>query len=263
MAVTAAVVVEVFTVVGVSVVVASAAVAASTAVGVSAAPAVVDPTAAIAAEDEKARCIEVVATTEACAEIRRRRVIPAHCGPGPGKAVAGLVTPRPAGIRLQDRATERASQGDPAVKAWPVEQAGGVWPQPMPQLPTATGTPSEVSGAATMAGVADFTAAEAMVGAVGAIGAGAGVLGSAGVGIPSGTGRRTITIRGGTVTRRATFTRIRKANQDCDFRCESEQARKESPELTRVTPPFLCVTGALPSLLPSQCELVGLLHYLF
>jgi len=170
------------------------------AVGASAAIAVVEPTAAIAVPDEKVRCTEVVAGTDACAEVRYHRVTPVQRGLGRGKAVAGLVTDRPAGIRLQDRATERAWQGDPAGEAWPVEQAEAAWPETMPQLPTATGTPSEVSGAATMAGVADFTAAEAMVGAVGAM---------AGVGIPSGTGRRTGTTPGGMAIHRPTFTRIR------------------------------------------------------
>ena len=128
-------VVEVFTVgVGASVAVASTEAAVSV---------VADPTAAIAAEDEKVRCTEVVAGTEASAEICHRRATPVQRGVGPGRAEVGAVTLRLAGIRLPDQATAPAWPGDPAVGVWPDEQAAEALPQPMPDLPTGSGTLSE------------------------------------------------------------------------------------------------------------------------
>ena len=239
MAVTVAEVVEVFTVgVGASVAVASTEAAVSV---------VADPTAAIAAEDEKVRCTEVVAGTEASAEICHRRATPVQRGVGPGRAEVGAVTLRLAGIRLPDQATAPAWPGDPAVGVWPDEQAAEALPQPMPDLPTGSGTLSEaptarldrgwpstrdwgqalrstmlvvwepaalitVDAVASMADVEAFTGAEGTVGVVGAIRVSALVGGSAGVGvgvgIPSGTGHRTGITHGGTTIHRATFTLI-------------------------------------------------------
>jgi hypothetical protein len=226
-------VVAVFTVGGASVAVASTEAAVFTAAAVSV---VADPTAAIAAEDEKVRCTEVVAGTEACAEICHRRATPVQRGVGPGRAEVGAVTLRLAGIRLPDQAT---------APAWPDEQAVEALPQPMPDLPTGSGTPSEaptgrldrgwpstrdwgqalrstmlavwepaalitVDAVASMADVEAFTGAEGTVGVVGAIRVSALVGGSAGVGVglPSGTGHRTGITHGGTTIHRATFTRI-------------------------------------------------------
>jgi hypothetical protein len=120
MAVMAAVVVEVFTAAVEASVEASTAVeapAAITAVGVLVAPTVVDPTAAIAAVDEGVRCMGVVAATEAAADFRHRRVIPAQRALGRGTAGAGLVTLRLVGMHSRDRATPRARRGDPALEA--------------------------------------------------------------------------------------------------------------------------------------------------
>jgi hypothetical protein len=107
MAVMAAVVVEVFT---------AAAVEASTAVEVSAAPTVVDPTAAIAAA-AAVRCMGVVAATEAHADFRHRHVAQVQRALGPGRAEVAFGTPLLAGMRLQERATAWAWQGDPALEA--------------------------------------------------------------------------------------------------------------------------------------------------
>jgi len=101
-------VVEVFT---------AAAVEASTAVEVSAAPTVVDPTAAIAAEEEEVRCMGVVAATEAPADFRHRNVTQVQRALGPGRAELAFGTPRLAGMRLQERVTAWAWQGDPALEA--------------------------------------------------------------------------------------------------------------------------------------------------
>jgi len=197
-----------------------------TAVVVSAAIAAVDRTAAIAAEDQGARCMGVVGVTEACADSRHLRVIPVQRGRGPGRAGVGFVTLRLAGTVLQDQAEARAWQEDRVVEPSPLERAVDAWPQTMPQLLTAIGTPSEapavwepgahstVGAADSMAGVAASTA-EDTVGAAGAIrvsalvGGWAGAWDSAGVGIRSGTGHRSRTTHGGTAIPRATFTRIR------------------------------------------------------
>jgi hypothetical protein len=123
MAVMAAEVVEVFTaeVVEASVEASTAevvaSVEASTAVEVSAAPTVVDPTAAIAPEDEAVRCMGVVAATEAHADFRHRHVAQVQRALGPGRAEVAFGTPRLAGMRLQERATAWAWQGDPALEA--------------------------------------------------------------------------------------------------------------------------------------------------
>jgi hypothetical protein len=242
MAVTVAVVVEVSTVgVEASVAVASTAAAVSTAA---------DPLAAIAAEDDRVRCTEVVAGTETRAEVFHRRATPVQRGVGPGRAEVGPVTVRRAGIRLPDQLTAPAWAGDPAVGVWPDELAVEAWPQPEPDLPTGGGTPSEaptarvdlgwpptrdwgqalrstmlvvwepaapvsVDAVASMADVEAFTGAEATVGVVGAIRVSALVGGSAGVGvgIPSGTGHRPGITHGGTTIHRATFTRIPTSEQ--------------------------------------------------
>ncbi len=159
----------------------------------------------------------------------------------------GFVTLRLAGTVLQDQATARAWEGDPALEVSPVEQAADAWRQPIRPLLTAGGTPSGpptvqldrpwlrtpgpalrltvlavwepgahfTEGAeASLAGVAAFTA-EASVGAAGAIqlsvlfGGWVGAWDLAGVGIPSGTGRRSGTTHGGTAIHPATFTHIR------------------------------------------------------
>jgi len=252
MAVTVAAGVEVFTAgvevstVGVeaSVAVASTVAAVSTEAVVSM---VADPTAAIAAEDDKVPCTEVVAGTEARAEVFHRRATPVQRGVGPGRAEVGPVTVRRAGIRLPDQVTAPGWAGDPAVGVWPDELALEALPQPAPDLPTGGGTPSEaptagldrgwpptrdwgqalrstmlvvwepaalvsVDAVASMEDVEAFTGAEATVGVVGAIRVsalvGGSVGGSAGVGIPSGTGHRPGITHGGTTIHRATFTRI-------------------------------------------------------
>jgi len=208
---------------------------------------VADPTAAIAAEDDKVRCTEVVAGTEARAEVFHRRATPVQRGVGPGRAEVGPVTVRRAGIRLPDQVTAPAWPADPVVGVWPDELAVEALPQPAPDLPTGGGTPSEAPTAgldrgwpptrdwgqalrstmlvvwepaapvsvdvvASMADVEAFTGAEATVGVVGAIRVsalvGGSVGGSAGVGIPSGTGHRPGITHGGTTIHRATFTRI-------------------------------------------------------
>ena len=112
MAVMAAVVVEVFTAAAVE-----ASVEAFTAVEVSAASTVVDPTAAIAAEDEEVRCMGVVAATEARVDFRHRQVTQVQRALGPGRAEVAFGTPRLAGMRLQERATAWAWEGDPALAA--------------------------------------------------------------------------------------------------------------------------------------------------
>lgn len=120
MAVMAAVVVEVFTAAAVEASTAAAveaSVEASTAVEVSAAPTVVDPTAAIAAEDEEVRCTGVVAATEARTDFRHRHVTQVLRALGPGRAEVAFGTPRLAGMRLQEPATGWAWQGDPALEA--------------------------------------------------------------------------------------------------------------------------------------------------
>jgi len=98
MVVTAAVV---FTVVEVASMVVAVLLAATTEVGI---------TAALAAMADEQVPTEVVARTEACAEVRQRGAIPAHIGAGPGRAEVLLGTLRRAGIRLEDQAT---------VRAWP------------------------------------------------------------------------------------------------------------------------------------------------
>jgi len=86
-----------------------AAVVASMVVAVlSAATTGVGITAALAAMADEQVPTEVVARTEACAEVRQRGALPAHTGDGLGRAEVLLGPLRRAGIRLQDQATARA-----------------------------------------------------------------------------------------------------------------------------------------------------------
>lgn len=86
------------------------------------------PTAALAVV-----CTEVAAATYGWAEDRHRHVVPAHRGLGRRRAEV-IVTPRLAGIRLEDRET---------AGAW-LHLAAPVWLWRTARvLPTVSGTPSE------------------------------------------------------------------------------------------------------------------------
>lgn len=78
-------------------------------------------------------CTEVAAATDGWAEDRHRHVVPAHRGLGRRRAEV-IVTPRLAGIRLDDRET---------AGAW-LHLAAPVWLWRTARvLPTVSGTPSE------------------------------------------------------------------------------------------------------------------------
>jgi hypothetical protein len=118
------------------------------------AAAVVPMAAAITVEDIMAATADEEAPTEACEEYRRRDAIPTKQDLGPGRAEEVPVTPRLAGIRL-DQVTVRAWAEDRPVEPSLEDRAVGPrledqpveWRQTTRLLPTGSGTPLEAPAA--------------------------------------------------------------------------------------------------------------------